>query len=75
MEGLGARRRDALGPGVASGPLLLGGYGGTGWQLGCAGPGCWDPHLVPQCHGLSICCSPEPGLNCCPSLAFQEGDV
>lgn len=77
-----ATRRDALGPGVASGPLLLGGCvrcwgggGGTGWQLVCGGLGFWDPHLVPECCRLGICCSPELGLNCCPSLAFQEGDV
>lgn len=77
--GVGADRRDALRPGVAFGPLLLGaawgGGGDAGWQLVCGGLGLWDPHLVPECYCLSICCSAEPGLNCCPSLAFQEGDV
>lgn len=54
---------------------VLGWGGGTGWQLVCGGLGFWDPHLVPECCRLGICCSPELGLNCCPSLAFQEGDV
>lgn len=49
--------------------------GGSRWQLVCGGLGVWDLHLVPECYCLSICCSPELGLNCCPSLAFQEGDV
>lgn len=68
-------RRDALHPGVAPGPLLPGAAGGQRWQLLCGRLGLWDPHLVPECCCLSICCSPELGLNCCPSLAFQEGDV
>lgn len=49
--------------------------GGQRWQLLHGGLGLWDPHLVPEPFCLSICCSPELGLNCCPSLAFQEGDV
>lgn len=80
---VGADRRDALHPGVASGPLPLrgcagrwrGAGGSTRWQLVYGGLGFWDPHLMPECYCLSICCSPELGLNCCPSLAFQEGDV
>lgn len=29
-------------------------------------------HLMPQCCCLTVCCSPEPAVTCCPLLAFQE---